>query len=500
MLSAIGMHVYAGGFTVGVREHFDVMAHLEHAAYGAEVVRLNFPDLPIHAGGPANWPARWPRRPRFVYANPPCAIWSGAGVGARGRWAGDPRLQAHHDIFSYAVDTADADVIAVESVPRSFTEGRRHVDGLVDRARATGRSTTVVMHDARHLGVAQRRSRIFYVFSRVEIPWETPDAGDAPTVREVFRGLPRRTRGFEPRAGIPRLDMPLLLQAAPGEIFRQVYDRLHPDPPRGHRGQKIGSPSFLDRRIPWDKPAPVIIANKLYHPEEDRRLTLEELVALSSFPQDYRWPPGDSATISGWISRGVMPRVGEWLAGNVRRALERNRRINDPGASVLDLRTPPGRTFTMEEWDMKIAQLRPTGKTTVPAAKAGPAARPPDVVAGEGSGAYIRRCLAAGFGDDEILASVHASFPGSKAKKSDISWNKGKLRKEGVPFDGSRSARSRPANGHAPADGAPVKAARVKPDGAPVVATRTRGDELGRIGRALQDIGAALAAMGDGQR
>lgn len=50
---------------------------------------------------------------------------------------------------------------------------------------------------------------------------------------------------------------------------------------------------------------------------------------------------------------------------------------------------------------------------------------------GEKSGAFIRRCLQAGMGDDDILAVVHAHFEGSKASKSDISWNKQKLRKLG---------------------------------------------------------------------
>lgn len=51
---------------------------------------------------------------------------------------------------------------------------------------------------------------------------------------------------------------------------------------------------------------------------------------------------------------------------------------------------------------------------------------------GEKSGAFIRRCLTAGMTDDDILATVHGHFEGSKASKSDISWNKQKLRKEGI--------------------------------------------------------------------
>jgi hypothetical protein len=49
-----------------------------------------------------------------------------------------------------------------------------------------------------------------------------------------------------------------------------------------------------------------------------------------------------------------------------------------------------------------------------------------------GSGARIRELILKGFDNDKILATVHKEFPDSKAKASDIAWNKGKLRKDGV--------------------------------------------------------------------
>jgi hypothetical protein len=55
----------------------------------------------------------------------------------------------------------------------------------------------------------------------------------------------------------------------------------------------------------------------------------------------------------------------------------------------------------------------------------------PKVQDGEGSGAYIRRLLKAGYVDTQaILAAVHSQFEGSKAGPSDVSWNKGKLKKD----------------------------------------------------------------------
>ena len=473
MLSAIGAHIYAGGFTVGVSKHFEVLAHLEHNAYGAEVVRLNFPGLPVHAGGPASWPKEWPkgaRRPRFLYANPPCAIWSSAGGKHSEEWRSDPRLAVHHDIFRYATEDVGVDVLAIESVPPSFTRGRDHADALMAKAAGLGYSSTVVLHDARYLGVAQRRSRVFYVFHRVAVDWETPDfETDAQTVREVLKSLGRhRTKGFDPVVSmLHAARVELLRHAGPGEKLRQVYDRLHPDPVRGDRGQKVGSPSFLDQRVPWDKPAPVLIADKLYHPVEDRFLDQEELAAICSFPPGYLWPKASSGNVSGWMSRGVMPKVGEWLAANVARALERNRRVNEPRAEVLDITGPPGRLYPLTE---KVTMPRVQVQT--PAAKA--AGPPPKTITGlpprdpgEGSGAYIRRLLLLGAAPDAILERVHAQFPGSKATASDVAYNKGKLKKDGLwPANG---AAPNGANGHAappakaPKHGAPVPAKAAAP-------------------------------------
>lgn len=57
--------------------------------------------------------------------------------------------------------------------------------------------------------------------------------------------------------------------------------------------------------------------------------------------------------------------------------------------------------------------------------------------AGEGSGAYMRRMMVDGFTDpDTLLAAVLAQYPGSKATKSDVSYNKNKLKQDGVVITG----------------------------------------------------------------
>jgi len=79
---------------------------------------------------------------------------------------------------------------------------------------------------------------------------------------------------------------------------------------------------------------------------------------------------------------------------------------------------------------------------------------PPASEPGEGSGAYMRRLMTLGIADSAtILAAVHQNFPGSKAKESDVAWNRAKLRKEaesGAPAPKANGGHSLPTAASAP--------------------------------------------------
>lgn len=341
--TAVGAHIYAGGFTVGVSKHFEVLAHLEHAAYGSEVVKLNYPDMPVYAGGPDNWPTEWPkgkRRPRFFFANPPCACWSNASHGRSYGWRDDPRLQFHKDIFAYATTVVQPDIMAVESVPPSWAKGREYFDEVAAKAADLGYSTTVAMHNSMWLGVAQKRSRIFYVYHKVDIDWDHPEFAPPKTVRQALKGVKVSKGGFDLTLH-PSLQK-LAPHTPPGGNFRRVFDDLNPNPEVTPRGTVRGRPAFLDVRAPWDEPAPVLVGGHMAHPDQPRYLAKEELAAICGYPPDYKWPPQNYGETSSWMSRGIMPPVGAWLAENVLRALQKNKRLNNTSTCVLDLRKAPG--------------------------------------------------------------------------------------------------------------------------------------------------------------
>lgn len=70
--------MFAGGFTLGVREYFDVLCHLEDGKFGVETAKKNL-KIPIHQDC-RSWPLEDLGRVDLVYCNPPCSPWSTAGI------------------------------------------------------------------------------------------------------------------------------------------------------------------------------------------------------------------------------------------------------------------------------------------------------------------------------------------------------------------------------------------------------------------------------------
>lgn len=353
-LNAVGANIFAGGFTVGVSKHFNVLAHLEHDDYGVAVTKANFPKMPVVIGTD-EWPEKANKPIHFLYSNPPCAIWSLAG-NKHGRidWRQDPRLQRVRDIFAL-VDRYRPQVWCWESVCQAFEKGREFVEELADEAAKLGYSATYLMIDAMYLRAPQTRKRFFLVLHRVAIDWEKfrPDF-DAPPV------LPRDVlRGVKPN----HYDNKRIHQFAATEIGKQMITVLKATPPGGRlagtfeemvekgaikkklverKGGKVttlGKPSFLAYRINPDQVLGVIFGDKTFHHKEPRHLALNELGVLHGFPPEYNW-------VSNFhrldVQRGVLPPVGEWLARVVAAGIKANRALKKPTRTFVDFRRAPG--------------------------------------------------------------------------------------------------------------------------------------------------------------
>lgn len=466
---ALGANIFAGGFSLGVSKHFKLLGHLEHDDYGAAVSSSNL-KVPVYVGVD-EWPDKLPvRKLDFLYSNPPCAIWSVASGRGGENWRKDPRLQRIRDIFAL-VKQYKPDVWCWESVCQAFSRGREFVEELADEAAKLGYSATYLLIDAAYLGTPQHRKRFFLVLHKVAIDWKVPafDESMVMTAGEALRGVKPNMELITKLSN--HVEGRVLKHAKPGELLSRVYDRIFKKPKLGPRGQKLGRPSFLKRRLDPSQPATTVIGNAMFHPTQNRFLAVNETAALCGFPQSWQWPKSDGYNL---IARGVMPPVGEWLARHVAAAVKRQKKLRKPERWLVDFRAAPGRVL-----DLKGGQLpagvdldwRPPAKPRRRAATAAQAAlsgrrasrgpRPlaslaestrrgiPDkngrdsirqALAGlkkgkfpDTSGLLIRaRLLEGKKSDHEIVAEVLARFEGRKTTVADVSYHKGKLRRAGM--------------------------------------------------------------------
>ena len=470
---ALGANIFAGGFTLGVSKHFDVVGHLEHDTYGVRVAQLNFPNIQYHTTVDA-----WPKKMTgldFLYANPPCAIWSVASGRGGELWKSDPRLQRIRDIFAL-VEQYRPKVWCWESVCQAFTRGRPFVEELAKQAMAQGYMVTYLLVDAQHLGTPQIRKRFFLVLHRIHIDWAAHKPGfkTLVTVGKALKGVkPRPELSVKESERLQRV----IKVMKPGENTQGAWERITPEKnrKRNAKGQLAGRPSFLTRRLREDTISGTVIGNHLVHFKDNRHLSTNEAAALCGYPQTWDWGNKPAHDL---VARGVCPPVGEWLASVVAASVTVGKRITKPSRQVVDFRSAPGLIYPVTDlpkqldldwqptktvagnvppWiEQKGGQKKARKDTTakVKQAKASSVnydklSIPIFLTSWGGRNKFrtskelIREILKLKkFSDEVIAAYVRKLFEGRKTTTADVSWNRSKLRAEQdihverIPFAG----------------------------------------------------------------
>lgn len=348
-LTALGVDIFAGGFTVGMSKHFEVLGHLEEGNYGALSSKMNWPHMPIIVGQ-ENWKpflddliARR-GKPNLIYCNPPCAMFSIAGATMRGggdAWRSDPRQSCWRACFS-VFEHVLPDVFVIESVTRAFTAGREFVQEFVDKAAALGYSTTHLLLDAQHLGVPQIRKRYFMVIHKNRLDVATPNFGPVKTTVEALSEMTTGP-GFYSQINHP-LQKELLPLLKPGQAMRPMWeqymrDRVGPEEtwPRSTFGV-VGRPRLFMHRVDGSKPIGTITGDYFIHPTEDRMLGMDELKVLNGYPVDHQFEQHPRYWAS-YIARGVSPTVAEFLGAQIAASLQNVEAVS-VSENVIDIRTP----------------------------------------------------------------------------------------------------------------------------------------------------------------
>lgn len=318
--TAVGCYIFAGGFTLGVQKHFEVLCHLEDGTFGVETANLNFPMMEIFTDLD-EWPLKELRdQVDFVYCNPPCAPWSATGASTRKgtqQWKTDPRVACVHNAFN-VLRKVRPRIWVWESVTPAFTRGWELVESLTKKAQRMGYSVTYFLTDAQLHGLPQRRQRFHLIIHDVKIKFTKP-TGNVVSVGEALRKMKRET--IYP---CKKSTLRLIKKTKQGEGLRKTFDRLNPDPVLNKKGEVKGRPVWMNFRLRAHLPSSTLIgACHAVHPTEDRFLTPEEHATLCGYPQTFGFV-GDPRTWYKQAAQAVTEPMGDYLGQIMRRALLKN--------------------------------------------------------------------------------------------------------------------------------------------------------------------------------
>ncbi len=334
--TALGVHIYAGGFTIGVqRAGFRVLGHLEEWPFGVETSKKNLGVRVFQ--GLDTWDdavRRFAGKVDWLYGNPPCASWSVAGRKVADkernvdRWAKDGRTDCTRRLFAL-IPRVNPTVFTWESVAAAKKNGAVFVDERSEEAMKLGFRVYHVLFDGYDCGLPQHRRRFFFVASKVRIPFERPSMKHT-TVREALAKVKDPGDAIDTRDYAVKIlkRMPKGVAGSLHHYFNKMWKGRTGDVPRNKHGQVKGRPGFLHKRVPWDGPAPTVTGGyHLYHPDENRVLSPTEQKVLCGYPLSYEFAGSISAQYAQ-IGKAVLPPSAEWLARCVMAGIEAGEKVS----------------------------------------------------------------------------------------------------------------------------------------------------------------------------
>lgn len=331
MLNAVGCHVFAGGFTVGVQKRMKVDVQLERHGFGLDTARA------MCGVDCVEYP--WPKtHGDLLYGNPRCTGFSTITAGYSPDCHGPYSKQCQDiwDLCLYGIEHKFP-VIIWESVQQAFSTGRPLLDKLRDEHFVpAGYRIAHLLLNAASFGNCQQRKRYFFVaYKRENGPFNISPPDIDGHLHSVYDAIWKK-RMRQCREGV--------VWSKDAEYDEDCYARLTPDEkvvvpllPNGMCLNEFARWQFDDLpqafkntwtlrdsnmpfsmhcigRTQWLRPSPTLhsSASRFIHPTADRPLSIGELATIMGWPQI---PVGPNPI--GQIAKGIVPAVGTWLAEQV---------------------------------------------------------------------------------------------------------------------------------------------------------------------------------------
>lgn len=325
---AVGIHVFAGGFTAGVKRVMDVECQLETFNLGLRTVEERL-KLPFIQRPNADWPEV---EAQMAFGNPRCTafscITSQCGENAHGAFAKQTR-----DIIELSQYAAGRyDIIIFESVQQAFSTGRPLLDYIIEEFYDKHNYRYAhILQNAASFNNSQWRKRYFFVAYRDDRNFNiTPpvigheyktlwDEIYSKVPNTKARGVPLKADEYDPDCYIQMTkdEWECIPHLPNGWGINQLaefdYEKLPPHYRMMWDRRTSNMPFSLHccYRLNWFRPSPTLhsSSSRFIHPDEHRPLTIGELSKIMG------WEHIPAGTLSvPQIVKGICPNVGEWLA------------------------------------------------------------------------------------------------------------------------------------------------------------------------------------------
>ena len=340
----IGVHCFAGGFTMGMKTVMPVVGQLELHNFGGETCKAHKTKF-MNADTWRDWDAyksEW-EGCSFCYGNPRCTSFSSYSAGCVSTVRG-PNAKPTRDIWDlcrFGI-RADFDLITFESVQQANTVGRPLLDILRDDlfVPAGYRIAHLFVNTAAE-GNAQCRRRYFFVayrnnknfnIMRPNLLANRTTTGDilGPLIdRKTCEGLLCAKDGNYTADTYMKFsdndkNVIKILQQGEGyhHVARNRPEALEKASPYHYekweyRTSAIPFSLHVPYRLLWNGRCPTIASSAfaLIHPTKNRPLTVLEIAAMMGWPKGFI-PVGPLPIAQ--IGKGVVPATGAWLGEQIK--------------------------------------------------------------------------------------------------------------------------------------------------------------------------------------
>lgn len=343
-MKVLVINTYGGSLLLAARaQDMDIIGCYEDTGFGSKIQKLNFPNVDI-IERKENWPDQ-DLSDTTVIAHPPCSAFSCQNSSYFQRGIDSPAFACTKRILNYATKCR-AKAIAIESVVGALQGAW---DTHQDYADRFGYHVFRILQNGCMFS-AQWRQRFWSVFIKKGAPkWGSYTAPatmswkltpDWQTVQEVIEGhedgpavgntdvlLERLKKRFRLEAGCTDEDMAWIFEPQDpphetGGIINVFHKRMFPKDDKWAICQKYVA-TFSSGMLCYLDPqglAGVLMGGTWWY-TNGRNLSEAGYKRLMGFPESYNFGTNRNA-MRTYLSKGVIPAVGEWILLNIKRHLE----------------------------------------------------------------------------------------------------------------------------------------------------------------------------------